>query len=119
MKMNNDFREALMRAWVMGWYEGLRMGDNGGIPRNDDGKIKAADDIAPQFPALAAASALVNASAEAEQRDASIKTDDLVPRLIDASAAVCRHWDSPLLRDYVRQLENVLAEIEKGDSNVH
>ncbi len=47
-------------------------------------------------------------------RDGLIAAAGVIDELIAASAAVCRNWESPLLCDYVRQLENVLAEIEKG-----
>lgn len=45
--MRADFREALMRAYVIGWFDGQREGD-----KSDDGKYAAADTVAAQFPAI-------------------------------------------------------------------
>ncbi len=55
---HTPFREALMRAWVAGWYAGLDE------IRNDDGKYVASATIAEGFPAEDAAPDLLAAASQ-------------------------------------------------------
>ena len=80
---HTPFREALMWAWVRGWYC---------LAKNDDGKRAAADEIIKDFPAENAAPELLEACKSAEEllANACGSIDPILPVLNKLSAAIAK-----------------------------